>query len=92
MTNSKHTRNPSLYEMAQMPHEELTKRVDQLVKELVSGDTRPLVCVNAMHGIENPEAFMRNVREYVTIGRELSIERSELLFRLMQQHLKGGAE
>lgn len=46
-------------------------------------ETRADICVKAMAGIPDPEAFMRTVRRFVD-GDAFAVE--------IEEHLKGGAE
>ena len=66
--------------------------IGQLIKGRIVPVNRIDACVNALAGIADPEAFMRDVREYFRtkgFGPEWV---DKIDAETINQHLKGGAE
>ena len=94
MTDQKHTKEPWVH------HAGFVKRkkhsIDHLFGVVGSVTTlaedhanskRIVACANALAGIDDPEAFMRLIKEIVEYGATTSDDIDEI-----NEHLKGGAE
>ena len=59
-----------------------------LIVSILNGDTRAATCVNALAGIDDPEAFMRDVRKIAKPSRGVL---GSGITMTLAKHLKGGA-
>ena len=53
---------------------------------------RIVACVNALAGVEDPEAFMRDVREFAALNVGDSNAKWTRIRNKVREHLKGGDE
>ena len=97
-SNQKHTPEAIPCPSPEVSEGEVQKRVDELTAKIIEGETRSLICLQALAGIDDPEAFMRDMglwkklQLYFKEGDPTfsSVAASLELDEAILEHLKGG--
>lgn len=84
-----HTKEPFAEDVPELTKDEITSRVDELTQKLIDAERRSLVCTIALAGVEDPEAFMRDLREYFD-GRIHATSDDMNIYEKCSRILKGG--